>query len=128
MREPTCFIVPRRVLEHYKDYQSAWLSERIRGHRDSAPLAAFGAVPAGEKRRTVYDAGGKTKLPGKLVRGEGDPPSADVLVNEAYDSAGSTYDFYLAVLKRNSIDGNGLRLDSSVHYSKNYNNAFWNGK
>ena len=42
-------------------------------------------------------------------------------------SAGATYDFYLKVLKRNSIDGRGMRIDSSVHYGKGYNNAFWNG-
>jgi Zn-dependent metalloprotease len=26
------------------------------------------------------------------------------------------------------VDGNGLRLDSTVHYQKGYDNAFWDGK
>lgn len=29
---------------------------------------------------------------------------------------------------RNSIDGNGMRLDSTVHYKVGYDNAFWNGR
>ena len=32
----------------------------------------------------------------------------DVIANEAYDAAGATYDFYLTVLGRNSVDGRGL--------------------
>jgi Zn-dependent metalloprotease len=48
-------------------------------------------------------------------------------VNEAYDGAGATYDLYHDVFGRNSIDDRGLRLDSTVHYGRNYDNAFWNG-
>jgi len=86
------------------------------------------SVPAGTKRRTVYDARNGTRLPGTFARGEGGSASPDATVNEAYDGAGATYDFYLQVLKRNSVDGRGLRLDSTVHYSRHYNNAFWNGR
>jgi Zn-dependent metalloprotease len=84
-------------------------------------------VPAGRKRRTVYDAGHSTRLPGALVRGEGDPNSTDVAVNEAYDGAGSTYDLYFDEYGRNSIDGRGMRIDSTVHYGVAYDNAFWDG-
>jgi Zn-dependent metalloprotease len=86
------------------------------------------SVPAGTKRRTVYDARTAIRLPGTLVEGEGDPPNPDATVNDAYDSAGTTYDFYFQVLKRNSVDGQGMRLDSTVHYGRHYNNAFWNGQ
>lgn len=34
----------------------------------------------------------------------------------------------MQVLKRNSIDGKGLRLNSTVHYKKDFNNAFWDGR
>ena len=84
-------------------------------------------VPAGEKRRAVYDAGRGTKLPGRLVRREGDPDSSDVAVDEAYDGAGATYDLYFQVYGRNSIDGRGMEIDSSVHYGVRYDNAFWDG-
>ena len=85
------------------------------------------AAPAGE--RTIYDSehGGRLTLPGKLVRSEGDPPVADTAVNEAYDGSGTTFEFYRDVYERNSIDGNGLGLVSSVHYGTRYENAFWDG-
>ena len=57
------------------------------------------------------------------MRGEGDPPSTDVAVNEAYDFSGATYDFYETAYNRNSVDGRGLRLDSTVHYDQQFDNA-----
>ncbi len=108
------------------------LSGFIRGKRSVVGQIALAAVvPAGQKRRTVYDMHNNSNtddLPGELVRAEGDPASSDVAVNEAYDGAGDTYDFYKDIFDRNSIDGNGLRLDSSVHFDKDYDNAFWDGK
>jgi len=50
------------------------------------------------------------------------------VVNEAYDNAGHTYDFYKQVFERNSIDGIGMALISSVHMGQKVNNAFWNGE
>jgi Zn-dependent metalloprotease len=84
---------------------------------------------AGPAKRSVYDAEhkGQSSLPGKLARGDGAPPTGDDAVNEAYDGAGSTYDFYEQIYGRNSIDGNGLEIVSSVHFSRAYDNAFWNG-
>jgi Zn-dependent metalloprotease len=52
----------------------------------------------------------------------------DVEVNEAYDGSGTTYDFFSTIFSRNSIDGRGMRLNSSVHYGRHFDNAFWNGK
>jgi Zn-dependent metalloprotease len=101
-------------------------SERFRERRlllATLPVMAL----AGEKRRTVFDAKGQTSLPGAPVRREGDPPTSDVAVNEAYDGAGATYDLYFDVYGRNSIDAQGMRLDSSVHYGQAYDNAFWDG-
>jgi Zn-dependent metalloprotease len=126
-RACSCFIVPAKVLLHFKDVASALLSERLRGARSATPPATLTALSTGEMRRTIYDARRAQALPGKLVRGEGAPASADKAVNDAYDSAGETYAFYKEILHRNSIDGRGLRLDSTVHYARNYNNAFWNG-
>jgi Zn-dependent metalloprotease len=89
---------------------------------------AFIAPPAGE-RRTVYDVEhrGEHALPGRRARGEGDPASEDEAVNEAYDGADRVYDFYGEVLDRDSIDGGGMELVSSVHYGVGFDNAFWNG-
>jgi Zn-dependent metalloprotease len=79
------------------------------------------------KERLVYDVEQGSVLPGVLVRGEGDPPSDDVAVNEAYDGAGATYDLFKDVYGRNSIDDEGMTIESSVHYRVGYDNAFWNG-
>ncbi len=109
-------------------HQTLVLTERLRGQRLAlGVMPSLASTPAGRKRRTIYDAGGRETLPATLVRGEGDPPGRDVMVNEAYDGAGQTYDFYLRAYARNSIDGRGMRLDSSVHYGHKYDNAFWNG-
>ncbi len=36
-------------------------------------------------------------------------------------------DFYGATFNRDSIDDDGMQIISSVHFSRNYNNAFWSG-
>jgi Zn-dependent metalloprotease len=106
------------------------VSAQMRGQRQA--LADFSAatfrVAVGGKDRIVYDAKNGSGLPGTIVRKEGDAPSADVAVNEAYDGSGTTYDLYKDVYERNSIDGNGMRIDSTVHYRTGYDNAFWNGE
>jgi len=81
-----------------------------------------------ELTRRVYDAKNEETLPGVLVRKEGDPPSTDVAVNEAYDAAGDTYNLYNDEYGRNSIDDQGMIIDQTVHYDVEYNNAFWNGE
>lgn len=107
------------------------ISASMRGQRralaDFNP-AAFRALAIGGKERIVYDAKNGSTLPGTAIRNEGDPPSSDIAVNEAYDGSGATYDLFKELYQRNSIDGNGMRLDSTVHYQKGYDNAFWDGE
>jgi len=85
-------------------------------------------VPAGELQ-TVYDVGhgGRSDLPGTRKRGEGDPAAADQTVNDVFDNTRKTYEFYRDVWRRDSVDGAGMELISSVHYGVNFDNAFWNG-
>ena len=113
--------------------QTLAASQAIREQRQSLALTTA-RIPfqerisaVAEKQRAVYTANTGTSLPGSLVRGEGSPPVTDVAVNEAYDGSGATFDLYDTVFGRNSIDGNGLELTSTVHYGKGYDNAFWNG-
>jgi len=89
---------------------------------------AAAATVALKKRRNVYDAGHKTKLPGRLALSEHKPRSRDVEVNEAYDGSGAAFDFFAQVFGRNSIDDRSLRLDSSVHYATRFDNAVWTGR
>ena len=94
-----------------------------RGPR-SAPLA----MPGFAKQRTIYDAEHRESLPGRVVRGEGARPGRDVEVNEAYAGLGATFDFFATVFERDSIDDAGMHLDATVHYGRQYDNAFWNGR
>src|SRR5438874_771135 len=135
---PICFIVPPHVLKHMAQSDDAEIRTRAhialevaaaaRGQRNAiGAFAAMLTASPGVKRRTVYDAQGGTQLPGKLVRGEDDKATTDVSATEAFAYAGDTYDFYNQVFGRNSVDNRGLRLDSTVHYSRKFDNAFWNG-
>jgi Zn-dependent metalloprotease len=94
---------------------------------ETAPSVDALAQP-GEKRCTVYDADHAQQLPGQRVRGEGDRPSADVAVNEAFDGLTDTWNFFWSVYGRNSIDDEGMPLDATVHFGNHYNNAFWNSQ
>jgi Zn-dependent metalloprotease len=54
-------------------------------------------------------------------------PQQDEVAGDAHWGAEKTYDYFLSRHGRNSIDGAGYNLISYVHYSSNYNNAFWDG-
>lgn len=109
------------------------LSERLRGNRDI--LAAIGnfeaaaqTVPPGESR-LVYNAMGRETLPGALVWKEGmDESAGDVFVREAVTYADAVFDLFNDHFNRVSLDGRGMRMVSTVHYSRGYGNAFWNGR
>jgi len=77
--------------------------------------------------RRAYSANNTTSLPGTLRRSEGQAPTGDVDVNAAYDGTGNTYAAYQSFWNRDSYDNAGAALISSVHYSTNYCNAFWDG-
>lgn len=53
---------------------------------------------------------------------EGDPTA-----NEVHWATEETYKYFQDEHSRNSLDGNGMPLNSWVHFDNNYNNAFWNG-
>lgn len=132
-----CIIPPHMLKEiamRGDDRRKSWamatleLSSQLRGRRSVFLTLPVLELSTGTKRRAIYDAGHNTQLPGELVRGENDPELKDVAVNQAYDGLGATYDFYMAAYNHNSIDGKGMRLNASVHYGRNYDNAFWDGR
>lgn len=131
-----CDVIPPHMLENVAlngtPQQRNWafntlnLSAQLRGRRDIVGNIFLAPSP-GKKQRTVYDANNNYQQPGNLVWSEGDAASNDVAVVEAYEAAGATYDLFYEIFERNSIDNQGLRLDSTVHYGVKYANAFWNG-
>lgn len=141
-RNPIHCIVPPHVLREIvakgTSQQQTWArqtllsSEQFRGQRlvmaeIEAPLTTASAS-ARVKRRIVYDAGTGTTLPGTNARAEGDAATGNPAVDEAYDGSGDTYDLYDQVYGRRSLDDKDMPLESTVHYGKGYDNAFWNGE
>lgn len=137
-----CHVLPPHIIDKLAMHpdprvRDAALSTQLASHALRTQRIVLGqgfrrALPTGGLRRSVYDADNYPELPGRLVRSEGDAAIDDDAVNEAYDGAGTTYEFYREVLRRNSIDDQGMRLDATVHYREDplvpFDNAFWNGE
>jgi Zn-dependent metalloprotease len=93
-------------------------------------LLHFSQLPHALNRQ-VYDLNSTSFLPGTLVRGEGGPPTALADADLAYQYSGDTYNYFLSQHGRDSYDGAGAPIISSVRYCRGgscpYLNAFWNG-
>jgi len=92
----------------------------------------------GDRYRLVHDGEGGMALPGRLARGEGqtpagpegDPAAEDV--NLAYDYAGDTWELLTHAFARDSLDGAGMPLVSTVNSTSveafgSCPGAYWNG-
>ncbi|WP_433547767.1 M4 family metallopeptidase [Streptomyces sp. CA-294286] len=139
-----CTIVPPHVLDRLarsEDPALAGSARRTleadaaqRTHRrlttvlGAPPVQPDPAAARGRALRTVFDAGNRRELPGRVVRREGDPPHQDATVNRAYNGLGATFDLLLRAFGRDSVDGNGLPLNATVHFDRDYGNAFWDGE
>ena len=84
-------------------------------------------APSAPDRR-ISDAEGREKLPGRLVRREGERATGDEAVDDAYDGLGDTHRMFDRVFGRDSIDGAGMSLEATVHFGDRYDNAFWDGE
>lgn len=138
-----CSIVPPYLLRRLARQDAPEFSAAARAAREAlghvgsvhaSRTQAIPDIPSGVRqlkpeppKRSIYDAGSSETLPGKLVRREGEPDTGDVATDEAYDGLGHTHRLYADVFGRNSIDGQGLKLDATVHFGKLYDNAFWDG-
>lgn len=147
-RNPLHCVLPPTVLESIArngdEGQRAWASRalnrdqsirvarvqnakvRARGPREGADALAVRATPT--PNRTIRNAHGSDEVRGTVARREGDPPTGDEAVDEAYDGLGDTFGFFLDAYGRNSIDDAGMPLRGVVHFSEQYPNAFWDGK
>jgi len=137
-RAAVCSIVPPHILRNIAErgegdaaamaQEAIALSAELRVERATEIEEAFARAGApaegGTPSRSIFTAGGKRILPGQRV----ELPSKDVAVREAFDGSGKTYALYWKAFDRDSIDGRGLRLDSTVHYGTRYSNALWNGR
>ncbi|PTB64580.1 matellopeptidase-like protein [Trichoderma citrinoviride] len=112
-----------------KDLEHALYLESRAKEGGEAAQAQLDADPVkSTTKRSIYDAGhtsSESKLPGKLVRGEGNKEAQDKSVNEAYDNVGTVLQFYKDKFKWISIDNKNSDVISSVHFGEMYENAFW---
>jgi bacillolysin len=117
----------------------AWFVEASAGTRresiwidahDGTVLLHFNQTPTALFRQ-VYDAMNTPNVPGlTLLRSEGDPPVGVFEADRAYDFSGDTYDYYLSEHGRDSYDGLGAAMVTTIHSTVCGNpclNAFWFG-
>lgn len=134
-----CGVVPPYIHEHMALHGSARtrrnamsalsVDTTVRAERLITDLSVEPTAPktTGKGERRVHSADNTDEIPGELVRSEGDPPTSDAAVDEAFDGLGSTFDLMHEIFGRNSLDDAGMALVGTVHYMEDYNNAAWDG-
>jgi Zn-dependent metalloprotease len=140
-----CVIVPQQVLERFaKDkklsaeerkpfadavrFEKEWRKVRTaqsRLSRVAMTILPSGLTAAGPPAVAVYNCAHGNILPGTPVANPGS--SSDATAKRAFVETTAVAAFYRELFGRNSVDNAGKTLLSSIHYSVNYNNAFWNG-
>ncbi len=90
---------------------------------------ATGTTPAvpGDTPFSVFTADHGTALPGTLVRAAGDAATGDPAADEAYAGVEASLALFSEVYGRASYDDRGAPVLATVHYEKDYDNAFWDG-
>ena len=142
--EAVCCFVPDDVFEQVirdgtreerdKAVHMLKISERLRSQRHfitTIDPKRFGIGGHTERRRVVYDMhniGDDNLLPGDPVRYEDSTDTGDSDADKCFNYTGSVYDFYRQIFSRNSLDGEGMVLHSSVNFDETLDNAFWNGR
>src|SRR5947209_2277103 len=110
------------------------VDQQIRQLRDvytsltaSSSMIAASLVPATKKPAIkLFDCRHGNVLPGSAVASP--QSSKDGTVKRTFQNTADVARFYQKLFGRNSVDGQGMDLISSVHYGQAYNNAFWNGQ
>ncbi|MCK4838132.1 MAG: M4 family metallopeptidase, partial [Desulfobulbaceae bacterium] len=74
--------------------------------------------------RLTYSAENSMDLKAKLMARD-DQSTTDNVAQAAHDHAETVYNYFYNTFGRDSYDGQGADLVSTVHYKQNYNNAYW---
>lgn len=108
--------------------QTRELDAGLRARRRTASTTDLAVPEDADGTRTIFTAAGTTRLPGDKARGDDEPPTGDVAVDEAYDSTGVVHSLFATEFGRDGIDGAGSPVTVTVHYGQRYDNAFWDGQ
>jgi Zn-dependent metalloprotease len=87
-----------------------------------APAVLPPRVPSVE----LFDAQHYQTLPGRIIADPAAP--GDLAANTVFSATTGVESFYRTLFGRNSVDGEGADLVSTVRYGVQYQNAFWNGQ
>src|SRR5262245_18501964 len=143
----TCHIVPKAALERFARDRSLPAEQRknfadtikidaefrrLRNQANKltrvASLMAAARAPATVAPApaiTVFNCNHGQTLPGAQILNPA--TSSDATAKHVFVETSSVAAFYSQVFGRNSVDGAGMTLISSIHYGAHYNNAVWNG-
>jgi hypothetical protein len=126
-----CFVPPYllRQIALSRPEDAEWVAQML-AHDDGVRLHRTAVRPAAVAGAAwlVHNAHNGSALPGQLVRSPGDEPTGDVAVDEAADGVAASLQMYAEVYGRDSYDDAGATVLATVHYQRNYDNAFWNGR
>lgn len=78
------------------------------------------------RNRHTYDAGhtiNVLNLPGTLLMRESDSTHPDLVAQTAHANMAAVYEYFAVRHLRDSWNGSGIRMDSSVHFGNHYDNA-----
>jgi hypothetical protein len=101
------------------------LDEGFRERRTTRPSPLAGAVAGAAW--TIHTADNGTTLPGRPVRSVGQPETDDPAVDEAAHGVDGSLALFAEIYGRASYDGAGSPVIATVHYGRDYVNAFWDG-
>ncbi len=126
-----CGFVPPYLLRQIaqsRPEDAQWI-EQMLAHDDGVRLLRTAVAPAATGSAwLVHDAHNGSALPGELVRSPGDEPTSDLAVDEAAEGVAASLALFREVYGRDSYDDAGATVVATVHYQRNYVNAFWNGQ
>ncbi len=128
-----CLFIPPYLIDHLATNESALPDPVVEACRRTAVIDAAARLRREGARPEpvpgswqVHDAANGSTLPGRLARSAGEPEVGDRAVDEA--ATGITESLALfADLGRDSYDDRGARVVATVHYERDYDNAFWDG-
>lgn len=92
----------------------------------AAMISNFSPTATKKPAIKIYDCMHGTVLPGTPVPKP--QSSSDATIKRTFKNTTGVAKFLDQIFGRNSLDGQGMDLISSVHYGQKYNNAFWNGQ
>ncbi|MEO5709919.1 MAG: protealysin inhibitor emfourin [Nocardioidaceae bacterium] len=133
-----CQFLPPYLLEQiaasHPDAEAGRCSQRtlvvdaaVRSRRSAASPSPAPRTAADEPPFSVFTADQGTDLPGTLVRAAGTAESGDQAVDEAYAGVEASLALFSEIFGRSSYDDKGAPVLATVHYEKDYDNAFWDG-